>query len=181
MTDVQWEKSEVLANRSTAQRSGRWKFLIAGFLILAAVGYLIYYSTLAGARYYVTVDSLVNNPDMLGKRVRVGGAVVGDPIFDQETQQLTFVIANIPNDNDSVRKQGGLAAVLHKAVEDPTITRMNVVATNKEIPDLLKNEAQAILTGRLVQDGGQLIFQADQITLKCPTRYEEDLPEQAAP
>ena len=42
-------------------------------------------------------------------------------------------------------------------------------------PDLLRNEAQAIMTGRLGQDGK---FYADELLLKCPTKYEEAVPQQ---
>jgi cytochrome c-type biogenesis protein CcmE len=45
------------------------------------------------------------------------------------------------------------------------------------LPDLLRNEAQAIVTGKLGEDG---IFHADELLLKCPTKYEEAIPEQAA-
>jgi cytochrome c-type biogenesis protein CcmE len=104
--------------------------------------------------------------------------VLGDPVFDQDAQTLTFTVVNIPNDNDEIRDQGGLAEVLHNAVENPNAIRMVVVAHDKEIPDLLKNEAQAIMSGKLQNEGGNYVFYADEIMLKCPTRYEEDVPEQ---
>ena len=43
-------------------------------------------------------------------------------------------------------------------------------------PDLLKDEAQAIVVGHLKEDG---TFIADDIQLKCPTKYEEALPDQS--
>jgi cytochrome c-type biogenesis protein CcmE len=43
-------------------------------------------------------------------------------------------------------------------------------------PDLLRNEAQAIVTGKLNEDG---VFYAEELLLKCPTRYEEAVPQQA--
>ena len=55
-----------------------------------------------------------------------------------------------------------------------------MIAHNKEIPDLLKNEAQAIMSGKLKMVNGEYIFYADEITLKCPTKYSEDVPEQSA-
>jgi cytochrome c-type biogenesis protein CcmE len=39
---------------------------------------------------------------------------------------------------------------------------------------LLKNEAQAIVTGKLGEDG---MFYADELQLKCPTRYDEAPPQ----
>jgi cytochrome c-type biogenesis protein CcmE len=179
MAEIQWEKN-ALAERAVAKPSHRWKFLIAGLIILGAVAYLLFSSTLIGARYYVTVQGLLNDSSMLGKTVRVSGAVVGDPSFNPDTQELSFTVANIPNNNDEIRKQGGLAEVLHKAVEDPSSPRLKVVAYDKEIPDLLKNEAQAIMSGKLVKESGSYIFYADEITLKCPTRYSDGVPNQAA-
>jgi cytochrome c-type biogenesis protein CcmE len=188
MAEIQWEKDSVLPQRRVAiKQRGRWKFLIVGVVILGAMAYLLFSSTLIGARYYVTVDDLLNDPKMLDKTVRISGAVVGDPVFDPKTQELRFVIANIPNDNGTIRKEGGLAAVLEKAVADPNVTRLQVVAYDKEIPDLLQNQAQAIMSGKLVQVSGgpgapagvSYVFQADDITLKCPTKYAEDVPNQA--
>jgi cytochrome c-type biogenesis protein CcmE len=176
MAEFQWEKPP--EGPKTPRRLGRWKFLIVGVVILGAIGYLLFSSTLIGARYYVTVDDLLSNQDMLGKTARVSGAVDGDPTYDPATKELRFVIANIPNDNDSIRKQGGLAAVLYKAVNDPNATRLQIVAHDTEIPDLLKDQAQAIMSGKLQLVDGQYVFYADEITLKCPTKYQEEVPDQ---
>jgi cytochrome c-type biogenesis protein CcmE len=43
------------------------------------------------------------------------------------------------------------------------------------IPDLLQNEAQAIITGKVLASG---VFEADEILLKCPTKYEGSVPDQ---
>ena len=59
-------------------------------------------------------------------------------------------------------------------VENPGATLQ--VIHNGPMPDLLQNEAQAIMTGRLDADG---VFHADELLLKCPTKYEEAVPEQA--
>ena len=42
-------------------------------------------------------------------------------------------------------------------------------------PDLLRPGAQAIAEGRLDTDGK---FNAQSVLLKCPTRYEEQFPQQ---
>ena len=44
------------------------------------------------------------------------------------------------------------------------------------MPDLLRHEAQAIITGRMGDDG---VFYADELLIKSPTRYEEEIPIQA--
>lgn len=179
MTETQWVKSELLSEQQKATKStGRWRFLVLGIVLLGAIGYLMFSGTGIGARYYVTVDELLNDADMMGKNVRVSGAVDGDPVFYPETNELHFVVANIPNDNDAIREQGGLAAVLYYAVNSSDATRMRVIAHDKEIPDLLKHEAQAIMSGQVKMVNGEPVFYADEITLKCPTKYEEDVPEQ---
>ncbi len=156
---------------------GRSKFLIGGLLILAAVVYLIVSSTQANAEYFMTVDELAaKGQSVMGRNLRVSGAVIGDTIrYDPQTLTLTFEVANVPGDQKEVDAQGGLAAVLHAAVTDPHRTRLKVVYTGPK-PDLLKNEAQAIMTGRLGADG---VFRADELLLKCPTKYQETLPSQA--
>jgi cytochrome c-type biogenesis protein CcmE len=40
----------------------------------------------------------------------------------------------------------------------------------------MKDEAQAIMTGKLGADG---VFQANELLLKCPTKYQEAVPNQA--
>ncbi len=179
MAEMQWEKDVILPpGARKAKRSGRWKFLVVGVVILGAIGYLLFSSTLIGARYYMTVDELLTSDNITGKTIRVSGAVDGDPIYDPAAKELRFVVANIPNDNDAIREQGGLAAVLYHAVNDPTASRLQVVAHDQEIPDLLKNEAQAIMSGKLEIVNGEPVFYAEEITLKCPTKYQEDVPDQ---
>ena len=73
-----------------------------------------------------------------------------------------------------LERTGGLAAVLHAAVSDPNAPRLEVVYDDVK-PDLLQHEAQAIMRGQVGKDGR---FYADEVLLKCPTRYEEEVPEQ---
>jgi cytochrome c-type biogenesis protein CcmE len=157
---------------------GRSKFLIGGLLILAAVVYLIFTSTQVSAEYFMTVDELsAQGPDVADRNVRVSGAVVGDSIqYDPQALILSFEVAHVPGSNQEVEDEGGLAEVLHAAVADPSRTRIRVEYSGPK-PDLLKNEAQAIMTGRMSPDG---IFHADELLLKCPTKYEEAVPGQAA-
>lgn len=158
-------------------KQNRSKFIIGGLLILAAIVYLIVSSTQANAQYYLTVAELQEkSAAMNGREARVSGAVLGDTIaYDSQNLKLTFTVADIPANNAEVDAQGGLAAVLHAAVEDPTRPRMQVVYYGVR-PDLLKHEAQAIMTGKMGEDG---IFYANELLLKCPTKYEEAVPQQS--
>lgn len=155
----------------------RNKFIIGGVAILAVVIWLIASSTVAGAQYFFTIDELFEQGvSVAGTPVRVSGAVIGDTIdYDPETLELRFSVAHMPADNDLLEEEGGLAAALNAAVNDPTRNQMEVLYVGP-MPDLLQHEAQAIMTGTMGEDG---IFYADELLLKCPTRYEEVAPEQS--
>ncbi len=157
---------------------GRAKFFLGGTLILAAIVYLIFSSTKANAEYFMTVDDIHSNAtSLVGRSVRISGAVVGDTIqFNPDTSDLTFDIANVPGDNATIEAQGGLSKVLHDAVTDPTRRRLSVIYNGPK-PDLMRDEAQAIITGYLGEDG---LFHADELLLKCPTKYEQAVPSQVS-
>lgn len=154
------------------------KFMIGGILILGAVVFLIWSSTAATSEYFLTINELnEKGSNVVNKNLRVSGAVLGDTIqYDAQNLILTFEVAHVPGDNAEIEAQGGLAEVLHQAVSDPSRQRMKVVYEGP-MPDLLRNEAQAIMTGHLGEDG---VFYADELLLKCPTKYEEAVPEQVA-
>jgi cytochrome c-type biogenesis protein CcmE len=172
MAEPHWEKDDVLKDldkRSLLKRGGRWKYLVIGIALLGVIAYLIVFST--GERYYVTVNELLDDPEMLDKPVRVSGAVVGD--VNDSGPDLHFTIAHIPKHNDEIKKMGGLQAVMGQAIADDSVPRMRVVARNMGRPDLLEEGNQAILEGKLVEENGQTVFYADDILLKCPSKYEE--------
>ncbi len=156
-------------------QSPRMKFMVAGLVILAAVVYLIVSSTQASAQYFLTIDELnAKGESILNTDVRVLGAVDGDTIqYDPETLTLTFEVAQMPADSADLEEDGGLGQALHLAVSDPTRARMKVVYVGAK-PDLLRHEAQAIMTGQLGADG---TFVASELLLKCPTKYEEAVPQ----
>lgn len=162
---------------SQAGTASRAKFIIGGLLIVAAIAYLIITSTRASAQYFLTVDELAEKGgSVMGRDVRVSGAVIGDSIqYDPQTLTLRFTVAHVPGDNKDIEAQGGLAEVLHQAVMDPGRTHLQVVYEGPR-PDLLRHEAQAIMTGQLGENG---VFYANELLLKCPTKYEESVPEQA--
>jgi cytochrome c-type biogenesis protein CcmE len=156
---------------------GRFKFVFAGLLVVAAVAFLIVSSTGSTAHYFLTIEELqAMGGDAYGRNITVSGAVLGDTIaYDVSAPRVTFMVVQVPGDPQEVERAGGLAAVLHTAVNDPTAPRLEVVYDDVK-PDLLQHEAQAIMRGQLGEDGR---FHADEVLLKCPTRYEEDLPDQA--
>lgn len=156
---------------------GKTKLIIAGLLIVTAVVYLIVSNTGSTAHYFLTIEELqAMGEEAVGRSLTVSGAVIGDSItYDPSIPRVTFTIVQVPGDPEEVERAGGLAAVLHAAVNDPNAPRLEVVYNDVK-PDLLKGEAQAIVRGQLGEDGR---FYADEVLLKCPTRYEEAVPDQA--
>jgi len=157
--------------------ANKTKFIFAGLLIVAAVAYLIVSSTGSTAHYFLTIEELqAMDDEAAGRNLTVSGAVLGDTIlYDSSAPRVTFTVVQIPGDQEEVERGGGLAKVLHDAVSNPNAPRLEVIYDDVK-PDLLQNEAQAIMRGRLGEDGR---FHADEVLLKCPTRYEEDVPDQA--
>ncbi|MGD2176632.1 MAG: cytochrome c maturation protein CcmE [Anaerolineae bacterium] len=157
--------------------AGRMKFFVAGLLIVAAVAYLIVSSTGTTARYFLTIDELrAMGQDAAGRPVTISGAVLGDTIeYDPSEPRVTFTIVQVPGDPREVERAGGLAKVLRDAVTNPEAPSIVVVYEDVK-PDLLQHESQAIVRGELEPDGR---FYADEVLLKCPTKYEEDVPDQA--
>ena len=152
------------------------KILAGSLLILLAVIYLIVSSTRSSAQYFLTVDEVKSRaPEFTGKNIRLSGAVLGDSIqYNPQTLGLIFTIAHISGNNAEIEEAGGLAAELHNAVYDPSRHTIRVIYHGPK-PDLLTNEAQAILSGTLNADG---TFSASEVLLKCPSRYEESIPGQ---
>ncbi|MCU0511970.1 MAG: cytochrome c maturation protein CcmE [Anaerolineae bacterium] len=148
------------------------KFIVGGVVMLAAVLYLVFSGMTSGAQYFITVDEMLSgSATYAGQTVRISGAVLGDTIqYQSDKLILDFTIVHIP------KETGDLARTLHEATLDPAANRIAIHMENIVKPDLLEHEAQAILTGKLGEDG---VFYATELLLKCPSRYGEEAPEQS--
>lgn len=172
MSEQTWEKAASQPEHAIqpTRRHERLKFLIGGLLLLGAVIYLVFSATTSTTQYFMSIDDLMSDPENIGKTVRISGAVIGESIvYDNENLILDFTVANVESETDN------LALSLYEAVNNPDATRLDIHIDNEVKPDLLQNEAQAILTGSLGEDG---VFYATELLLKCPSRYEETAPDQ---
>ena len=153
------------------------KLILGIVIIIAAVVYLIASSTLSQSQYFLTVEELQSNQaEYVGKNVRMSGVVLGDTIaYDPQTLELTFQVAQIPGDHRVIEQMGGMSVVLAQAAQDPTLPKMTIHYVGPR-PDLLKDEAQAIITGSLDENG---VFEASELLLKCPSKYQSELPDQS--
>jgi len=136
----------------------RAKFLIGGVVIAAAVIYLIASSLSTSAQYYLTVKEVrQKGASMVGRNLRVSGFVVGDSIaYSPQASSLSFNIVDTREELTATH----------------TVNTLKIVYTGPK-PDLLQHEAQAIAEGKLEPDG---TFVASNLLLKCPTRYEDQIP-----
>lgn len=174
MSTIDWmrEVQAVPSERKQPQLADRLKFLVGLLLLGGAVWVLLVNGTLGGVRYFITIDELMRDSQAVGQTVRLTGAVIGSTIdYNPQTLDLSFTLAHVSMDTPD------LALALHQAVLDPSAPRLRVVMSNQVKPDLLLNEAQAIVTGKLLPDG---TFAGDSVLLKCPSRFSEAHPGEAA-
>ena len=137
-------------------QQNRWKFFVAGGLLLAIIVYLVVNAMSGNTQLYKTVGEFYDDQARLtGRDLRVAGWVVGDSIeytqIDATTSRLEFDIV------DDLSNPG---------------KRLHIVAMNEPKPDLLQHEAQALVEGH-ADTNGQFVANEGGLFLKCPTRYEE--------
>lgn len=153
------------------------KMIVGVAVIVLALAFLIYSTTRSSTQYFMTVEELHSRQaELVGQNVRMSGVVLGDTItYDPKTLDISFVVAQIPGDHKLIEEMGGMSKVLAEAAADPLAERITIHYTGAK-PDLLKHESQAIVSGSLDEDG---VFQASELLLKCPSKYESILPDQA--
>jgi len=126
------------------------KFLAGGAVVVLVIAYLIFSSMQGATAPYLTVGE-VKAAAQSQRLVRVSGTVVGDTIgWDAHNVVLKF---NLSDDTGSL-------PVVYKGLR----------------PDMLLDGATATAEGKMGTDG---TFQASQILLKCPSKYEAKATEQA--
>ena len=136
------------------------KYLLGFALIVAAIVFLIVTSMQANAQYFLTVSQLRDRGQaVVDQSVRISGAVIyDDSVLYEVRNNEPYLEFSVVDTEDQIGKQKPLR-IVYKGPK----------------PDLLQPHAQAIVEGHLGADGN---FYADNLLLKCPTRYEEQFPKQ---
>ena len=125
----------------------RTKLWIGGGIVVAVIAYLIVSGMQGMTSYYLTVEEL-RAEEPSNRVVRVSGFVRGGSIdVDASGGIVRFVLAD--------RASGESRAV--------------DVVYHGPPPDMLRPDAEAIVEGRYAAQG---LFEADELYLKCPSRYE---------
>ena len=130
----------------------RLKLLIAVIVLTAAVSYLVFSSVQSSSAYYMTISELqTGGPSLENKKVRVAGTLVDNSVeWNARQLQLDFEIAD----------DSGQLPVSYKGAR----------------PDMFQDGAQTIVEGKYVNG----VFQASNLLLKCPSKYEAATPDPAA-
>jgi cytochrome c-type biogenesis protein CcmE len=123
------------------------KFIIGGVIIVVAVIFLVAQSIGSTGAYYMTVADLnTRTDDLMGQKIRVSGAVVQESEdWNASELMLKFLMTDETGDEVLVSFHGSRPSNFSRATE-------------------------AIVEGELMPDG---TFRADNLLLKCPSRYEE--------
>lgn len=122
------------------------KYIVGSVAILGAIGFFVWSSFGSNVVYYVTLPEFqAQHAQLVGQTIRVNGPLDQSSIqMDQKTLTLKFNL-----------KEGDMVVpvVYHGVVPDTLTTGESVVAE-----------------GRLNTQG---VFEADNILVKCPSKYEE--------
>jgi cytochrome c-type biogenesis protein CcmE len=120
-----------------------------GVVLAGAIGYLVVSDTGEGVLEYVYVDKVVEQPNKYAERtIKVHGIVV----------------------DGSIKKKKGTTGDYQFVIEHQG-QRLPVHFTNIP-PDTFQEGGEVVLTGRLIE-GGRL-FESDEMSAKCPSKYEEE-------
>jgi cytochrome c-type biogenesis protein CcmE len=145
------ESSTILKGAvSTSKANNKVKYIVGGVVIVGLIAYLIISSISSAGAYYREVGEVLAQRDALaGKNLRVSGNIVTSSVtYDAANLDLNFMISD-PADASKT-----LPIYFH-GVQPDQITREG---------------SSAIVEGSLGPNG---VVEANNLLLKCPSRYEE--------
>jgi cytochrome c-type biogenesis protein CcmE len=120
-----------------------------GLVVAGAVTYIVLSDPGEGVLEYVYVDKVVATPDKYaGRTIKVHGTVVEGTV---------------------VKKKGSTGD--YRFVIDHQGQRLDVHFTDIP-PDTFQEGGEVVLTGRLAEGG--TLFESNEMSAKCPSKYEEE-------
>jgi cytochrome c-type biogenesis protein CcmE len=140
-------RSATLATGRNAGRRGsriKARFLIAGLVIVAAIGYMIYAAIQSGSEYFVTTGEL---------------KAMGAKAIDQPTKLGGRVVQG------SVRRDKGANTISFSLTDGNQTLPVTYAGV---VPDSFQEGVDVIVEGKLGADGS---FQATTLMAKCASKY----------
>ncbi len=134
---------------------GRGRLIIGGVLIFGALVYFAFLSFQGSTVYYLTVDELqARGSAAYGEQNRVSGKLVPDSfVRDPQGTLASFALADTDGQYTLNASYDGV------------------------VPDLFFNDhSEIIAEGSYSPEG---VFHADQIIVKCPSKYASESPTEA--
>jgi len=120
---------------------------VTAIILLAIAAIFFSLQSRGGTAYYKTVEEVSKDAELVGERVKVGGAVIPGS-WDKKANPMTF---DIRDEND----KSGKGAVIK-------------VVYNGAVPSTFGDGVTAIVTGEWTGDQ----IAADEMITKCPSKYE---------
>ena len=132
--------------------SNKTRFLVLSAVIILALGYMIYAAFPGNTLYFLTVSEFSEKSDVQdGRLLRVSGKLV-EGTFDRNGNSIDSLFQITDNDGDSF-----------------SVTLM--ASYTGVLPDLFFNpHSELILEGSY---GVNEVFHADNILVKCPSKYRD--------
>ena len=132
--------------------SNKTRFLVLSAVIILALGYMIYAAFPGNTLYFLTVSEFSEKPDVQdGRLLRVSGKLV-EGTFGRNGNSIDSLFQITDNDGDSF-----------------SVTLM--ASYTGVLPDLFFNpHSELILEGSY---GVNEVFHADNILVKCPSKYRD--------
>jgi cytochrome c-type biogenesis protein CcmE len=153
---------ESLLHERVRKMSKGAQLTIGASLIFALLSWYGYTNLEAGStfQYYQTLDEFIaqSNRDesMVGRSLRIHGYVAPGTIDrNLEAKHVTFAVQNDPP---------------HK--QPNARTTLSILFRSLETPDLFQDGADVVVEGELVMESGEMVFVADNVLAKCPSKFE---------
>jgi cytochrome c-type biogenesis protein CcmE len=126
--------------------SSTTKFLIGGVVVAAVIGLLIFTSFSGSTSDYLTIAQAKNLGSDQTRSVRVAGEIVADSVhWDTSNVHLTF----------QIKDDTGTLPISYHGPQ----------------PDMLVDAVEAVVIGKY--DPSAQVFEAEDLLMKCPSKYEE--------
>jgi cytochrome c-type biogenesis protein CcmE len=151
------ESSTILRGKVESNRANKQiKFIVGGAVVLGLIAYLIVSAISSSGAYYREVGEVLNEkPALTGKSLRVSGNIVTESVkYDAAALDLSFSISD-PKD----------------------ASKQLPIRFHGVKPDQMEREGSSAIVEGSLGPGG--VVAANNLLLKCPSRYEEGVQKDA--